>query len=121
MEYLKTQTKIRKLLKEQPEEERVTEGVMSLMTLDNVCLVKDTSKEGKTLLRPFSNIANKEINFQKGDVVKAKFNIDYLKKIIEVFKTKGTQSVTLEFNNDYPLFISDEDLSFVLAPVSPDD
>ena len=55
----------------------------------------------------------------KGDKVKAKYSIEYLKKMIEAAKLSN--QVTIQFNNDYPLRLDYKQidrvaLSFILAP-----
>ena len=55
----------------------------------------------------------------KGDKVKAKYSVEYLKKMIEAAKLSN--QVTIHFNNDYPLRLDYKQidrvaLSFILAP-----
>ncbi len=55
----------------------------------------------------------------KGDKVKAKYSVEYLKKMIEAAKLSN--QVTIQFNNDYPLRLDYKQidkvaLSFILAP-----
>ncbi|MCF7861710.1 proliferating cell nuclear antigen (pcna) [Candidatus Woesearchaeota archaeon] len=61
----------------------------------------------------------KIINEKKGDKIKAKYSIEYLKKMIPASKISG--EVTLQFNTDYPLKLEFKEvdkilLDFILAP-----
>lgn len=60
-----------------------------------------------------------KVMLQGSDKVKAKYSVEYLKKMIT--GAKLTEDVTIQFNNDYPLKISFDavdrvSLAFILAP-----
>jgi len=88
--------------------------------------------EGKKfLISSKGDLSNAEIIIKEGDVtkittenqdtIKAKYSIEYLKKMIGGSKVAGDGKVLVQFNKDYPLKIEYKtlnrvQLSFILAP-----
>jgi len=106
------------VLNEAIEDVDIVAESVSFMAQDGKFIVAAEGDLSKANIEISENETTK-INVHEGDGIKAKYSIEYLKKMINGSKLAG--SVTVSFNKDYPLKIDYKTidkvaLSFILAP-----
>jgi len=96
----------------------------------NICAVMPKSKDGLRILLDFINkndlekiIKRPNLDFSLSDddlktltdLIKSKYSMDYLLKILNVLKEDGA-SVEITLKSDYPIRLSSKNFAFILAP-----